>query len=126
MTTEEMNLELEQRAKELLDNEEFLEKIWYAETADSLMQAFEEYNIVLEGVSKEEAFDAFQRVKSGELSEDDLSNVSGGLYFMFSLKAGAIAVSGATLGTALALVGGVAVIGLATYAGYRLIKKYTR
>ena len=79
----------------------------------------------MEGVTKEEAFEAFQSARTGELREEDLNAVAGGgFYFMMSLKAGAIAASGATVGGVLCLVGGVAVIGLATYAGYRLIKKY--
>lgn len=114
---------VDERVEELLNNDEVLEKMLYAESPDKLMQVFEENNIVLEQVTKEEAFDAFQRAKNGELNEEDLDNVSGGVYF--ALKAGAcyLAVSGSVAG-ALCVVGGVAVIGLASYAGYRLIKKY--
>lgn len=115
---------VDERVQELLNNDEVLGKMLYAESPDELMQVFAENNIVLEQVTKEEAFDAFQRAKNGELSEEELDNVSGGVYF--ALKAGAfyLAVSGSVAG-ALCVVGGVAVIGLATYAGYRLIKKYT-
>lgn len=112
-----------ERIEELFNNEEVLEKMLFAETPDALMEVFAENNIVLEDVTKEEAFEAFQRAKNGELNEDDLEDVSGGVYF--ALKAGAIylAVSGSVAG-ALCVVGGVAIIGLAAYAGYRYIKKH--
>ena len=87
-----------ERIEELFNNEEVLEKMLFAETPDALMEVFAENNIVLE-------------------------DVSGGVYF--ALKAGAIylAVSGSVAG-ALCVVGGVAIIGLAAYAGYRYIKKH--
>lgn len=111
-----------ERLEELLNNDEVLEKMLFAESPDALMKVFEENNIILENVTKEEAFDAFQKARNGELSEDDLEDVSGGVYF--ALKAGAfyLAVSGSVAG-ALCVVGGVAIIGLAAYAGYRYIKK---
>ena len=115
---------VDERVQELLNNDEVLEKMLYAETPDALMQVFSDNNIVLVDVTKEEAFDAFQRARTGELNENDLDNVNGGVYL--ALKAGAFyfAVSG-SVGAALCVAGGVAVIGLAAYAGYRLIKKYT-
>ena len=116
---------VEERVQELFDNEELLDSVFKAETPEALIQLFAENGVVFEDVTKEEVFDAFQRARTDELSEDDLENVSGGVYL--AIKAGAIyfAVSG-SVGAALCVAGGVAVIGLAAYAGYRLIKKYTK
>jgi len=118
-------MNVNERVQELLDNEQALEAMLNAESPDALMQVFADNNIILEDVTKEEAFAAFQNAKNGELTEEALDDVAGGVYL--AVKAGAfyLAVSGSVAG-ALCVAGGIAVIGLATYAGYRIIKKKTR
>ena len=124
MTIEERTLELQKQAEALLENDEVLTKMLYAENPEVLMQIFSENNIIIEDVTPEEVFAAFQRVRTGELSEDDLDNVNGGVYLMLKTGLFTFAVSG-SVGAALCVAGGVAAIGLAAYAGYRVIKKYT-
>ena len=70
---------IEERIQELLNNEQAVEALKNAKTPDELMKAFADNNIVLEDVTKEEAFAAFQRSNSDEISEDDLEVVSGGV-----------------------------------------------
>lgn len=116
MTIEERTLELQKQAEALLENDEVLAKMLYAETPEALMQIFAENNIIIEDVTPEEVFSAFQRVRTGELSEDDLENVNGGVYLMLKTSLFTFAVSG-SVGAALCVAGGVAAIGLAAYAG---------
>ena len=70
---------IEEKIQELLNNTEAVESLMNAKTPDELMKALADNNIVLEGVTKEEAFVAFQNANTDELSEDDLEAVSGGM-----------------------------------------------
>lgn len=124
MTVDERTLELQKKAEALLENDEVLGKMLYAENPEALMQVFAENNIIIQDVTPEEVFAAFQRVRTGELTEDDLDNVSGGVYLMLKTSIFTFAISG-SVGAALCVAGGVAAIGLAAYAGYRIIKKHT-
>ena len=71
---------IEERIQELLNNEQAVESLMNAKTPDELMKAFADNNIILEDVTKEEAFAAFQRAQSDEISEEDLEVVSGGMH----------------------------------------------
>ena len=123
---EKMEL-IQKRIDELFDNGELLEQIFTAKTPDELWQLFEANGVAFEDVTKEEVFDAFQKAKNtDELSEEDLENVSGGLFWVkLVVKGITVSVGGASAGAVLLTVGGLAVIGLATYAAYRYIKKKT-
>ena len=123
--------QVEQRVAELMENEEFLKAMLDANTPEELIAVYERNNLVLGEISPEEAFQAIQAEKakaaaSDELSEDDLDDVAGGgkVYFALKIAKGCfyIATSG-SVGSVLLTVGGIAAIGLATYAAYRYIKK---
>ena len=70
---------IEEKIQELLSNEQAVEGLLNAKTPDELMKALADNNIVLEDVTKEEAFAAFQKANSDEISEDELEAVSGGV-----------------------------------------------
>ncbi len=111
----------EEKIQELFDDEALLDRIFEAKDPDELMKIFAENNVTFEDVTKEEVFDAFQRAKTGELSEEELENVSGGFYVALKTAGIYFAYSGS-----LCAAGGLALIGLAAYAGYRYIKKKIR
>ena len=118
---------IQQKIQEVFDNEEVLGKVFSAETPNEMVNVLKENGVIFVDVSDEDVFEAFQnakRAQTDELTEDDLEDVAGGVYL--ALKAGAFyfAVSG-SVGAALCVAGGVALIGLATYAAYRYIKKRT-
>ena len=117
---------VKERIEELFDNEELLEKVFTAKTPDELWELFKENGVIFEDVTKEEVFDAFQKAKNtDELSEEELEDVSGGFWLKLSVGKFLISIGGASASTVLLTVAGVAVIGLAAYAGYRYIKKRT-
>jgi len=70
---------IEEKIQELVTNEEFAEGMFGATTPDELMKVFAEHHVEISGVTKEEAFTKVQQIKSGELLEDDLENISGGV-----------------------------------------------
>lgn len=125
--------EVEQRVLELMEDEVFLKEMLEANSPEELVEVYTRNNLVLGDISPEEAFRAIQAEKAkaeagDELSEEDLDAVSGGsakVYVAFKIAKGCVygALSG-SVGSILLTVGGIAVIGLATYAAYRLIKKY--
>lgn len=117
---------VQKRIDELFDNEELVEKFSLVKTPDELWDLFKENGVEFTDVSKEELFDAFQKAKdTDELDEDDLENVSGGFWLKLAVGKVLISVGGATAGTVLLTCAGIAAIGLAAYAGYRIIKKKT-
>ena len=123
--------EVEQRILELMENEAFLQEMLAASTPEELVEVYNRNNLVLGDISPEEAFQAVQAEKAkaeadDELSEEDLDNVAGGskVYFALKIAKGCfyVAASGG-VGSILLTVGGIAAIGLASYAAYRYIKK---
>lgn len=124
MTHEEHNVQ--QRIEELFNNEELINKFAEVKTPDELVSLFNENGVEFTDVSKEQLFDAFQKAKeTDELSEDDLENVSGGFWFKVVIKGITLSIGGASAGTVLLTCAGLAAIGLAAYAGYRIIKSKT-
>ena len=124
MTHEEHNVQ--QRIEELFNNEELINKFAEVKTPDELVSLFNENGVEFTDVSKEQLFDAFQKAKeTDELSEDDLENVSGGFWFKVVIKGITLSIGGASAGTVLLTCAGLAAIGLAAYAGYRIIKSQT-
>lgn len=125
---------VEQKVLELMENEEFLKEMLEATSPEELVAVYTRNGIVLgDDITPEEAFAAVQAEKakaeeSDELTEEDLEAVAGGgkVYLALKIAKGCFygAVSG-SVGSILLTVGGIAAIGLATYAAYRLIKKYT-
>lgn len=123
--------QVEQRIAELMEDEAFLKEMLEAKSPEELVEVYERNNLVLGDISPEEAFAAVQAEKAkaeadDELSEDDLDNVAGGskVYFALKIAKGCFYMAGSgTVGTILLTVGGVAAIGLASYAAYRYIKK---
>lgn len=64
----------------ILENEELLKKLAEAESPEALLAVMAENNMALEeGLSAEEFFDTLHAPLEDELSEDDLTDVSGGL-----------------------------------------------
>ena len=123
---------VESRVLELMENEAFLKEMLEAKSPEELMDVYKRNDLVLSDMTPEELFQAIQAEKakaeaSEELSEDDLDEVVGGgkVYLAFKIAKGCVylATSG-SVGSILLAVGGIAAIGLATYAAYRLIKKY--
>lgn len=124
--------QVEQRILELMEDEDFLKEMLDARTPEELVEVYKRNNLVLGDISPEEAFAAVQAEKAkaeagDELSEEDLDAVAGGGKMWFALKIAKdcfyISFSGAA-STVLLTLAGAAAIGLATYAAYRLIKKY--
>lgn len=116
----------QQKIDEIFNNEELLEKFELVKTPDELWNLFKENGVEFTDVTKEELFEAFKKAKdSDELDEEDLENVSGGFWLKVAIGKVLISIGGASAGTVLVTCAGVAAIGLATYAGYRLIKKAT-
>ena len=115
---------VEEKIEQVFNNEEVLKNIFEAETPVALMQVMNDNGVVFEDVTAEQVFAEFQKAKNGELSEDELDDVNGGVYL--AVKAGAfyVAVAGGSVAGALCVAGGVALIGLATYAGYRYIRRH--
>ncbi len=120
---------VEERITELLEDEHFLDDVREISSPEELQKVFAAYNIEVKDATLEEAYEALHQSSDTELTEEELEEVSGGgagLYFMLKIgKYATIAVSGASASTVLLTIGGIAAIGLAAYAGYRLIKKYT-
>lgn len=126
--------DVEQRIAELMDNETFLKDMLDAKNPDELVEVYNRNGLVLgDDISAEEAFAAVQAEKEkaingDELSEEDLDAVAGGVgkvYFAFKIAKGCayMAASG-SVGSVLLTVGGIAAIGLATYAAGRYISKH--
>lgn len=63
---------------ELLENEEFSEKMSTTETTEEVIKVFADYGVA---VTEEEldAAVAYAKENGGELSEDELNNVAGGV-----------------------------------------------
>lgn len=123
--------QVEQRIAELMEDEAFLKEMLEAKTPEELVEVYKRNNLVLGDISPEEAFAAVQAEKEkaeadDELSEDDLDAVAGGskVYFALKIAKGCfyVAASGG-VGSIMLTVGGIAAIGLASYAAYRYIKK---
>lgn len=72
-----------ERAEMIMNDNAALAKMLDAETPDALMDAITAAGIDVQGVSKEEAFAAFQQAKNGEMGDAELDEVAGG----FSLRA---------------------------------------
>lgn len=125
--TEKEKAELIQdKLDEVFDNAEVMEKIDLARTPEELIKVFQEQNIQFEDVTPEEVFSAFHKQTDDELSEDELEDVSGGFAFKFAFGKLAISlVAGGGAGAFLAVAGGAALIGVASYyAIKRINKKY--
>lgn len=66
------------RVNALMENTTALEQIVDAVDADMLQYELRVNGIEISNIDKEEAFEIFQRAKSGELNEEDLDEVAGG------------------------------------------------
>ena len=123
--------QVENRIVELMENEKFLKEMLAVNSPAELVEVYKRNDLVLDNITPEEAFQAIQAEKAkaeadDELTEADLDAVAGGgkIYFALKIAKGCfyLATSG-SVGSVLLAVGGIAVIGLATYAAYRYIKK---
>jgi len=69
--------EIAEKVKELMDNEQFTKKLANSENLDEMAALFQEEGIDVTGADLEAASET--SVVSGELSETDLEDVSGGI-----------------------------------------------
>ena len=116
----------QQKVNELFSDEKVVEEFSLVKTPDELVNLFNAHGVEFTDVTAEELFDAFQKAKeTDELSEEDLEDVAGGFWFKVVIGKVLISVGGASAGTVLVTCAGIAAIGLAAYAGYRVIKKVT-
>lgn len=78
-------MEINEKLKELLNNKEFEKEVEKMKTAEELQTAFKQYGIdmsIAEIVELGKLFAEQMGIgKTGEISEDDLENVSGGGIF---------------------------------------------
>lgn len=89
---------MEDKAKELLNNDELLKGIVTADTADELMAVLKENEIQLEeGLSPEHAFELVQSARTEELGEQELESVSGGILFATAAAAAGMLIVGGTM-----------------------------
>ena len=96
-------------ANKLLEDEGFLEKLRTVEDDVACSELFKTYGADLSPEDVHQMAIASQAAKDyGELNEEDLSNVAGGIVI--------------TLTTALCFIGGAAMIGFYSSYGYRSIK----
>ena len=111
-----------------INNKEFLEKMLAAETPEALVQVYSDNDVFLQEVSPQEAFDTVQRIKSGELTEDELEIVNDGASLALSIGSISLKVIGFTSGAAagIAIAGIVAVAAVACYAIYKTSKTKKR
>ncbi len=94
---------MEERFRQILDDEVFAEKLANASSPDEFVSLLNEKDIVLEeGITPEQAFDTFKNSEGGELSEDALEDVAGGGIFVAAGIGAAIAIGA----NALAFAGG--------------------
>lgn len=107
---------VEERVQELITSKTFAKSMFEAQTPDDLMQVFLAYQIELDGVSKEDAFASVQRAKDGELLDNELDNVSGGVIPWWTFYAVNLVPGGA-------LVVGAVAVGALAYGAYRYYKK---
>ena len=93
--------------EKILQNEELMEGIAAVETAEELAELLAQHNIQLEdGLTTEKAFELIQAQQNGELNEESLDDVAGGIAPL--VAAGAVAAF--TIGgAALTFIGGYAV-----------------
>ena len=116
----------QQKINELFSDEKVVEEFSLVKTPDELVNLFNAHGVEFTDVTAEELFDACQKAKeTDELSEEDLEDVAGGFWFKVVIGKVLISIGGASAGTVLVTCAGIAAIGLATYAGYRVIKKET-
>ncbi len=95
---------MEEKFKQILDDEEFAEKLANAGSPDEFVALLNEKGIVLEeGLTAEEAFDIFKKGEGEELSEDSLENVAGGFGVVAAIGVGVLIAVGAN---AIAFAGG--------------------
>lgn len=64
--------------KDLMENQEFIEKMMNAESADEVSALFAEHDIILSADEVNNLKTRLESMGSGELSEDELSDVAGG------------------------------------------------
>lgn len=107
---------IEKKIQELTSNAAFAEGMFEAKTPDELMEVFAAHQVELEGVNKEDAFASVQRVKTGELLDTELDNVSGGIIPWWTVYAVNFVPGGA-------LIVGAAAVGALAYGAYRYYKK---
>ena len=94
---------MEEKFRQLLDDEEFAEKLANAGTSDEFVALLNSKDIILEdGLTAEQAFDIFKKSENEELSEGDLESVAGG-GVLVAIGVGALIAVGAN---AIAFAGG--------------------
>lgn len=70
---------MEEKFREILDDEEFAEKLVNASSPDEFVSLLNDKGIVLEeNITAEQAFNIFKNSKGEELSEESLEGVAGG------------------------------------------------
>ena len=68
-----------EKLQELMNNNEFTDLLFSAQTPNAFVEILTENGITLDGISKEEAFAIFHSANSDELNEDSLDHVAGGV-----------------------------------------------
>lgn len=103
-------MEKEQKLAELFQNEQFKKEANELKTAEELQRLFASYGLEL---SLDEVYSLCEKIalnmEKGELSEDELENVSGG----FAITAGVVALG----------VGCIGALALGIYNGYKKTKR---
>lgn len=73
---------MDEKMKMILENDELMLALVSAKSPDQLMVMLEKQNMMLEGISYEDAFsliqDSMKRAKNDELTDEELEVVSGG------------------------------------------------
>ena len=87
---------MDQNMQKLMENEELVKGMVDAKTPEELVDVMKANGVELEeGLTPEAAFEKAQAAKSGELGEDDLENVNGGIGILLGVTAaGLMAVGG--------------------------------
>ncbi len=82
---------MEKKIEALFGNQEFVEKLAAMETIDDMAEALQAEGVEITANELEAALVRAQKVQDGEMSEDDLDNVSGGIITPLLIAAGSAA-----------------------------------
>lgn len=107
----------EEKLQELMNNDELMDQLFYAETPTAFVDILAANGIALDGISSEEAYAAFHSAKNDEFDENALDNVAGGvLPFLSTL----VVCASGPIGWA---VGGIAIAAVGAYCYNRAKKR---
>lgn len=108
-------MEIKEKLESLKNNETLMEAIVEAETAEELVKVFEANELKLaDDITAEEAFELVKSQINGELNENDLDSVNGGIMFTTAVMAAGAFILGASE---------ITVIGSYAYYSYKNSKK---